>query len=257
MHRDHPIQTPIGVLLTLALLAPGAAFAYDNKDAVRDCESRVRSEYGLIDLRESRAAQLPGEKNYRVEGKTKIDGDKYPWSCEINNRRVVDVDYRGRRPPRVGGGPGGGPGGGVPEVVPRRSGEIEVRMPGGCTALYDRDGDPINRGGSCGPGDRRRADDAAASYVREQGYGGGRDRRYSQEDRGDYDRAYDNREGSEPPRRGNSGLDIDLSERGSGRIRFDNGCTVSYQNGRRTRVSSACGDRQIDRADDAVDDYLR
>ena len=56
-----------------------------------------------------------------------------------------------------------------PEVVPRSSGEVEVRMPGGCVALYDKSGGLITRGSSCSKSDRRRADEAATSYLREQG----------------------------------------------------------------------------------------
>ena len=56
-----------------------------------------------------------------------------------------------------------------PEVVPRSSGEIEVRMPGGCVALYDKSGGLITRGSSCSTSDRRLADQSAASYLREQG----------------------------------------------------------------------------------------
>lgn len=243
MRQTHFIQIPLGVLLTLALAVPGVTFAYDNKDAIGACENRIRAEYGLMDLRDARAVQLPGEKNYRVEGMAKVDGDKYPWSCEIEDRRVVDVDYRRRQSSRSSRG-------GIPEVVPRRSGEVEVRMPGGCTALYDRDGELITRGSSCSPGERRRAEDAAASYFREQGYGGNRGNR-------DRDRDDDDRGGSGNRHRGNSDLDIALSERGSGRVRFDNGCTVFYQNGRQSTASRECRDSQIDRADDAVDDYRR
>lgn len=39
--QTQPVPTPLGILLVLALAAPGAAFAYDNRDAVRDCESRI------------------------------------------------------------------------------------------------------------------------------------------------------------------------------------------------------------------------
>jgi hypothetical protein len=56
-----------------------------------------------------------------------------------------------------------------PEVVSRHTGEVEVRMPGGCVALYDKSGGLITRGSSCSASDRRRADEAAASYLREQG----------------------------------------------------------------------------------------
>jgi hypothetical protein len=56
-----------------------------------------------------------------------------------------------------------------PEVRSRSSGEVEVLMPGGCVALYDKSGGLITRGSSCSASDRRRADESAASYLREQG----------------------------------------------------------------------------------------
>ncbi|MBK1723410.1 hypothetical protein [Thiocystis violacea] len=254
MHQTSLIRRPLGLLLALTIAAPGVALAYDTKDAIRDCEDRLRSEYGLIDLRESRGVQLPGDKTYRVEGKTKIDGEKYPWTCDVQRRRVVNLEYRGRRPSRAGGPPGGG----GPEVVPRRSGEVEVRLPGGCMTLYDRRGDLINRGSRCSPGDRRRADDAAAAYFREQRHGGDRrndDRR--NDDRRNDDRRYDDRGGSGRGNQRDSELDIDLSKRGSGRVRFDNDCVVYYEKGRRSTVSPQCSGRQVDRADKAVDDSLR
>ena len=73
----------------------GAAFAYDTEDAIRDCEQRIRDEYQLTDLRNSYATQLPGDKHYRVEGKAKVDGDKYPWSCEVKDRRVTMTSFEG------------------------------------------------------------------------------------------------------------------------------------------------------------------
>lgn len=234
MPQIHLIRPPFGVLLALALAAPSAAIAYDNQDAIRACESRIGQEYGLTDLREGHAVQQPGEKNYRVEGKTKVDGEKYPWTCEIRNRRVVDVDYRGRRPSRADSG--------IADVMPRRSGEVEVRMPGGCTALYDREGELIARSRECSASDRRRADDAVAAYFRAPGTS--RDRDWRNGGYGGYDGYGD----------GRSQLDIGLSENGNGRVRFADGCTVYYRNGRREAASDACRNRQLDAADEAVDD---
>lgn len=249
-------QLVFGSLIALAVAAPGSALAYNNRDAVRDCETRARVDYGLVDLRESFATQLPGEKNYRVEGKTKIDGVKYPWTCEISNRRVVDVSVEGPRSSRRGGGPDRDPGG-VPEVVPRRSGELEVRMPSGCTALFDRDGELLSRGRSCSPGEARRGQEAVSRFLREQGPRGGRDAYGDGRDRrgGRYDEDEDR--GDDRGRRGGGGPEVDLSASGSGQIRFDDGCTVSYRRGERTSASPICSGRQIDRADRTLDDALR
>jgi hypothetical protein len=43
MQRNRALLRPVGLTLTLALAAPGAALAYKEKDAIRDCESRIRS----------------------------------------------------------------------------------------------------------------------------------------------------------------------------------------------------------------------
>ncbi|MGQ9660220.1 MAG: hypothetical protein ACUVQI_05990 [Thermochromatium sp.] len=125
MPQSHRGITPTRLLFALTLALPGIVLAYNTRDAIRDCEARLRSDYGLIDLRDEQVVQLPGDKNYRVEGKTRIDGRKYPWTCEIQRRRVVDVQYDGRRPPGVGGVSGGSD---APEVVPRLGG-------------WDQDGD--------------------------------------------------------------------------------------------------------------------
>ena len=43
--------------LSLGLAIPSAAFAYDDNDAIRDCEQRMRSESSLSDLRDAKAEQ--------------------------------------------------------------------------------------------------------------------------------------------------------------------------------------------------------
>ena len=225
--QTQSVPTPLGILLVLALAAPGAAFAYDNRDAVRDCESRIGRDYGLTDLRDARAVQLPGEKNYKVTGQAKVDGTKYPWTCEIANRRVVDVQYRGRRPSQASGG--------RPEILPRRGGEIEVRMPSGCTSRYDRDGDLITRGSGCSQNDRRRADAAADDYFREQGHHGG-----------------GGHEGSDRPPR------VIAGKNGESEVVFRNDCVVYYdRRGRRTEALPKCNSSQLMKADQAMRAYRR
>jgi hypothetical protein len=64
--------------MSLTLATSGVAFAYDTGDVIRDCGQRIRDEYQLTDLRNSQGTQLGGDKHYRVEGKAKVDGDKYP-----------------------------------------------------------------------------------------------------------------------------------------------------------------------------------
>lgn len=55
----------------------------------------------------------------------------------------------------------------VPELHTRSSGEIEVRFASGCTALYNPIGREIAVGGSCSGAQRSKANDAVASYLRE------------------------------------------------------------------------------------------
>ncbi|MBK1718690.1 hypothetical protein [Thiocystis violacea] len=98
MRPTHPLHRPSTILLSLALAAPGAAFAYGSEDAIRDCENRISGEYNLTDLREAHATQLDGEKHFSVKGKAKVDGDKYPWGCEVKNRHVTMAEYDGPRP---------------------------------------------------------------------------------------------------------------------------------------------------------------
>jgi hypothetical protein len=97
MHRLKLIRLPLGAALALALAAP--ALAYEEKDAIRDCEDRIRSEYGLSDVRDAHATQVPdSDKHYQVQGKAKVEGDKYPWTCEVKDRHVVRAEYTGPKP---------------------------------------------------------------------------------------------------------------------------------------------------------------
>jgi hypothetical protein len=93
----------MGLILTLALAAPGAALAYDEKDAIRDCESRIRSEYHLSDLRDARAERLTDTPHhYKVQGLSKVDGKKHSWTCEVKNRHVTTAEYSGPKPKGMG-----------------------------------------------------------------------------------------------------------------------------------------------------------
>ncbi len=99
MHLSKTTPAPILGLLALALVAPGAALAYDEKDAIRDCESRIRSEYHLSDLRDAHAERLNDTAlHFKVQGLTKVDGDKHPWTCEVKNRHVTMAEYSGPKP---------------------------------------------------------------------------------------------------------------------------------------------------------------
>jgi hypothetical protein len=103
MNLTKTTPAPLLGLLAMALVAPGAALAYDEKDAIRDCESRIRSEYHLSDLRDARAERLTDTgHHYKVHGLTKVDGDKHPWTCEVKNRHVTMAEYTGPKPEGMG-----------------------------------------------------------------------------------------------------------------------------------------------------------
>jgi uncharacterized protein YecT (DUF1311 family) len=79
------------------------AYAYGTKDAIRDCESRLRSEYSLSDFRHQSAEQIKdSEHHYKVKGETKIEGEKHPFGCEVKNRHVTSVTYAGPAPEGMG-----------------------------------------------------------------------------------------------------------------------------------------------------------
>ncbi|EXJ14583.1 hypothetical protein [Imhoffiella purpurea] len=203
------------LLTTAALAGPGTAMAYDTKDAIRACESRLRSEYGLRDLRDAHAVQIPGDKHYRVQGKTEVDDRQYPWHCEVDDRKVVDLRYRGPRPQR--------PGDDSVRVRRLASGDIEVRVPVGCRAIYDDRGDLVRRDRDCGPREMRHADDTIADYLRAH-----------------------RRERELPPQ-------ILPGRHGGTEVVFEDRCVVHYDHSdRRTGAHPSCRDGQILEADRAM-----
>lgn len=100
MQQINTISTPLAAVLALTFAAPGVAFAYGDKEAIRDCQNRIRSEYQLTDLRAATATHVADntEHHYKVQGSTKVDGDRHPWSCEIKNRHVTTAEYNGPKP---------------------------------------------------------------------------------------------------------------------------------------------------------------
>mgnify|MGYP003572439031 FL=1 len=89
----------LAAALTLALAVPSAAFAYGEKDAIKDCEKRLKDEYGLRDFRHQTGEKLPGEGHkYKVKGETKIDDKKHPFECDIADRHVTSIRYSGPEP---------------------------------------------------------------------------------------------------------------------------------------------------------------
>jgi len=85
--------------VALAVAAPSGAFAYGGDDAIRDCEDRLRSEYGLSDFRHQSSEKMAGEgHSYKVTGSTKVEDEKYPFECQVRDRHVTSVKYDGPEP---------------------------------------------------------------------------------------------------------------------------------------------------------------
>jgi hypothetical protein len=99
MHITNIKTTLISAAITLSLAVPGAAMAYGKNDAIKDCKQRLRDEYKLTDFRHESAQELPGQGHkYKVTGNTKVDNDKYDFSCEIKDRHVTSINYDGPKP---------------------------------------------------------------------------------------------------------------------------------------------------------------
>lgn len=88
------IKTTLAAAMTLTLTMPGAALAYDEGDAIRDCEKRLRDEYKLTDFHHM-SVENRRDHRYEVTGKTKVEGDKYSVSCRIKDRHITSVTYDG------------------------------------------------------------------------------------------------------------------------------------------------------------------
>ena len=101
---ENKIRHPLfAAAVTLAIAVPGGAFAYDEDSAIRDCEKRLRDEYKLSDFRHQSAETLPGGGHkYDVKGTTKVDGKQYPFGCEVRDRHVTSVTYKGPEPEGLG-----------------------------------------------------------------------------------------------------------------------------------------------------------
>ena len=93
----------LGAALAASVCFSGTALAYDENDAIRDCESRLRSEYSLTDFREQSAKKLPdADHHYKVKGLSKVDDKKHPFKCEVKDRHVTSVKYDGPEPEGMG-----------------------------------------------------------------------------------------------------------------------------------------------------------
>ncbi|MFN3263140.1 MAG: hypothetical protein ACE37J_21520 [Pikeienuella sp.] len=118
-----------------------------------------------------------------------------------------------------------------------RRGAVEVSFANGCLIAYDEDGRRDRDNGPCNPGQFRRADEAAATYRRDNGF-----------DRDDDDNGGIAFPGQRP--------NVTEARDGSLQARYGNGCIVSFEaNGRLIGGSRECRKDQITPARLAVIEY--
>jgi len=192
------INVRITIFATAAVLGlgiPAAAFAYDEDDAIRDCNNRLRDEYGLSDFRHESAKKLADKSHsFRVSGKTKVDGDKHGYECDITDRHVTSVRYDGPEPEGLGTAeklaigaaaaiavgaaasamsnkddepaPTAVASAAPPSINTLPDGAMEVMVPGGCMVLYNEIGLRQEHGSNCSADDLTAASNAMTSYLR-------------------------------------------------------------------------------------------
>jgi hypothetical protein len=185
--------TAVAGLAVMSLGIPATAFAYDENDAIRDCNSRMRSEYKLNDFRDESAEQIKDtEKHFIVTGKTKVDDRKYGYKCEIKDRHVTSVSYDGPEPEgmstaekiAIGAAAAAAVGAAasalskeseparepVETVAPRQvrtnaDGSMQVTLAGGCTVRYNDIGLKESNAPSCTAEDLKSAEKAMTAYL--------------------------------------------------------------------------------------------
>jgi hypothetical protein len=187
-------STFVAVGTALVLGVPAAAFAYDEDDAIRDCNNRLRDEYKLSDFRHESAEQLQdSDKHFIVTGKSKVDGEQYGYKCEIKDRHVTSVNYDGPEPEgmstseklAVGAAAAIAAGAAAaalskkgeaasepaetvapPEVRTNADGSMAVMVPGGCTVLYNDIGLRESVGSGCSEADLKSAEKAMTAHLK-------------------------------------------------------------------------------------------
>jgi hypothetical protein len=137
---------------------------YLKRECRREILRHLREDHGKVRQLKMSDVHLRN-RELRGDGRVSFDrgGDHdLSFSCDFDRRgRVHDGHYHYTRDNETDYSD-------VPEITARPSGEFEVSMPSGCTALYSRQGDLITRGRSCSSRERRKANDAARRYLREQ-----------------------------------------------------------------------------------------
>jgi hypothetical protein len=193
MTRTRLYAAVLATGVALGLCIPATAFAYDESDAIRDCNNRLRSEYGLSDFRQESAERLKDQSHsYRVTGKTKVDGDKHPYECEVRDRHVTTVRYNGPEPEGLGTAeklaigaaaaiavgaaasamskddapPPAAETVAPPQINTRADGSMEVLVADGCMVLYNDIGLRQSHDANCSPDDLTAASNAMTAHLR-------------------------------------------------------------------------------------------
>jgi hypothetical protein len=186
-------NTTVAGLTIMSLGIPAAALAYDENDAIRDCNKRMRDEYKLSDFRDESAEQIKDtSKHFIVTGRTKVDDDKYDYKCEIKDRHVTSVNYDGPEPEgmstagkiAVGAATAAAVGAAAtamskdsepepepvetvapPQVRTNADGSMQVSVAGGCTVQYNDIGLKESSAPSCSEADLESAEKAMTAYL--------------------------------------------------------------------------------------------
>ncbi|MGB5735791.1 MAG: hypothetical protein WBM40_15255, partial [Thiohalocapsa sp.] len=120
---------------------------------------------------------------FKVNGQTKINGEKYPWDCEVKDRHVTTVNFSGLKPEGLGTAEKFAIGAAAsavskdqesepvaetaapPEVRARSSGEMDGILADGCTVLYDDFGLRAQKGASCSADDLKQTEKATTAHL--------------------------------------------------------------------------------------------
>ncbi len=84
------------ILLTagIAMLIGSAAQASKQDQAIHECKQSIRDAYGVSNFRNVFAERI-GHNRFRVYGKIRHRGDRYPFSCRVKRGWVQSYNYDG------------------------------------------------------------------------------------------------------------------------------------------------------------------
>jgi len=87
-------RSRLSVMLVALLVSLAGNAQATEEQAIQACQDRMRSEYDVNKFRNV-FAERSGNHKYRVYGKVKIRGDRYPFSCRVKRGDVRSYSYNG------------------------------------------------------------------------------------------------------------------------------------------------------------------